>query len=314
MRKLRIGHLSTLYHTAFILKGNGWIEGKMGIETEWKLFPTGPEMVKAFAKGELDIGYLGLPPVMIAIDRGIALKCIAGGHMEGTVLTASEKIKSYEETGSIKETLEQLKGKTVGTPSKGSIHDVIVRAVLEEAGLQQDVSVENFDWADLVLWALENDEVQAAAGTPALAVLSSQFLNAKIILPPHAMWPYNPSYGIVATKDTIESHSDLLRGFLVLHEKACNLIREKPLTAAKLVAETVRIMDEKFIMRVYKVSPKYCASLSPEYLQSTMAFAPVLQKLGYINRSVTEQEVFHKSIIEGVHDQPPHYDDPLMLA
>src|SRR5208283_3481511 len=214
----------------------------------------------------------------------------------------------------IKDSLEQFKGKIVGTPSKGSIHDVITRALLEEAGLRQVVSVRNFDWADLLLWALENDEVHAAVGTPALAVLASQFLSAKIILPPKVIWPHNPSYGIVATKGIIENYPELLRGFLVLHEKACNLIREKPLAAARTVAEAVRVMDEKFILQVYKVSPKYCASLPPEYTQSTMAFVPVLQKMQYITRALSEQDVFHKAIIESVHDQPPHYDEPLMLA
>jgi len=292
----------------------GWIKKKMRVEPEWNLFPTGPAMIKAFAKQELDVGYIGLPPAMIAMDRGISLKCIAGGHMEGTILTAAGKIKTYEDIGSIKGSLEQFKGKTVGTPSKGSIHDVIIRALLEDAGLQQAVTVRNYDWADLVLMALESGEVQAAVGTPALAVLTFQLLGAKIILPPQMTWPHNPSYGIVAAKGTIERDSELLRGFLILHEKACNLMREKPLTAARLVAEAVKIMDEKFILQVYKVSPKYCASLPPEYTASSMAFVPVLQRMGYINKALTEQDVFHKKLIESVHDQPPHYNDPLKLA
>jgi NitT/TauT family transport system substrate-binding protein len=49
-----------------------WKE-KIGIKTNWRLFPTGPEMVKAFFRGELDLGYMGLPPAMIGIyEEGYA--------------------------------------------------------------------------------------------------------------------------------------------------------------------------------------------------------------------------------------------------
>jgi NitT/TauT family transport system substrate-binding protein len=314
MNRVRIGHLTTSYHTAFILMGTGWIEKKIGVKPEWNMFPTGPEMIKAFAKNELDVGYIGLPPTMIGIDQGVPIKCIAGGHMEGTILITKGNLKTYEETGNMKETLEQLKGKTVGTPSRGSIHDVIMRTLLDGAGLQQVVSIRNFDWADQVLYAMENNEVQAAAGTPPLAVLASQLLGAKIMLPPQMMWPHNPSYGIVTTLEMIESCTEMLKRFLTLHEEACNIIRKEPCRAAKIVSDVVRIMDAEFILQVYKVSPKYCASLSPEYIKSAMAFVPVLQRMRYIKRAITEQDMFHKAIIESVHDQPPHYDDPFIFA
>jgi NitT/TauT family transport system substrate-binding protein len=311
VNNIRIGHLTTSYHTAFILMGTDQLEKRIDVKPEWILFPTGPEMVKSFARGELDIGYIGLPPAMIGMSRGMALRCIAGGHMEGTVLTARSDIRTYEETGSIKETLEQLNDLTVGAPSKGSIHDIIIRNLLDKADLADSVSVRNFDWADLALYAMESGEVQAVAGTPALAVLASRLLGARMILPPKVMWPCNPSYGIVATLEMIENSVEFLREFLVLHEDACNLIRREPRTAARIASEAVGIMDEEFILEVYKISPKYCASLPAEYVCSTMAFVPVLRKIGYIDTKLMEDNVFSKAIIETIHEEPSHYDSRL---
>ena len=307
---MRIGHLTTSYHTAFILMGTDWIERRIGVKPEWNLYPTGPEMMRAFAREELDLGYVGLPPAMIAIDKGIQLRCIAGGHMEGTVLTAKGNLKTFEETGDVKEVLDQLRGKIVGTPSKGSIHDVIIRTLLEEAGLGKAVPVRNFDWADLALYAMESGEVQAAVGTPPLAVLATQLLGAKMMLPPNVMWPHNPSYGIVATRNMIDDSAESLGAFVGLHEDACNLIRKDPRTAARMAAEATGIMNEEFILRVFKVSPKYCASLPLEYTNSTMAFVPVLQRMGYIAKALKEHDVFHKRIIECIHKEPPHYEEP----
>jgi NitT/TauT family transport system substrate-binding protein len=290
--------------------GGEWIERKMNVEADWRLFPTGPEMIKAFTRKELDIGYIGLPPVMIGIDKGLEIKCVAGGHVEGTVFTATKNFKSLEELGTTNKVLAQFDGRTIGTTTRGSIHDVIIRRLIDQAGLQQKVNVRNFEWSDFILEAIEQREVEGGCGTPPLAVLAARFLGGRIVLPPNVMWPHSPSYGIVATRATIRDSTDLLEGFLSLHEKACNLAREKPQEAAKLAAKAIGILDKDFLLDVLRVSPKYCASLPREYIESSLAFVPVLRSMGYISKSLTEPNVFQTDIIERIHKEKPHYDDP----
>ena len=50
---MRIGYLSTIYHTSFILK-SGRIPFDGIDETDWILYPTGPDMIKAFENMEID--------------------------------------------------------------------------------------------------------------------------------------------------------------------------------------------------------------------------------------------------------------------
>ena len=54
------------------------------------------------------------------------------------------------------------------------------------------------------------------------------------------------------------------------HEEACEMIRKNSLMCARIVAKTTGIVDEEFVMETYQISPKYCASLPPEYIRSTM--------------------------------------------
>ncbi len=314
MTPLRIGHLSTAYHTAFIIMGGHWIEKKMKIDVEWSLFPTGPAMVQAFKNNDLDIGYIGLPPAMIGMEQGLAIQCVGGGHVEGTVVTGVTGYQTLEEMGSVEATLEQFTGKKIGTPSRGSIHDVIIRKILMDAGLAKSVTVENFVWADFILEAMEDQQVAGGCGTPPLAVLAEKFLKAPLVLPPNAIWPYNPSYGIVATIAMIAQNPDLVQGFLEIHEDACNLMRENPPQAASLAVKEIGIVDETFLQQVFRVSPKYCASLPPEYIESTMAFTPVLLEMGYIKHALSESEVFETSLIQKVHPEPHHYNNPGKLA
>jgi len=77
--KLRIGHLSTFYHTAILLMARKDIISRLGADAEWTLMGTGPAIMKAFGKGELDLAYIGLPPAIIAMEQGSPVVCVAGG-------------------------------------------------------------------------------------------------------------------------------------------------------------------------------------------------------------------------------------------
>jgi len=314
MKRLAIGHLSTAYHTAFILMGGDWVEKKMGVEANWRLFPTGPEMIKAFGRRELDIGYIGLPPAMIGIDKGLQIKCVAGGHVEGTVFTATKNYRTLGEVGTTDKVLSQFRGRTIGTTTRGSIHDVIIRRLIDQAGLQENVNVRNFEWADFILEAMELKEVVGGCGTPPLAVLAAKYLSGRIVLPPNAMWSNSPSYGIAATLETIKDSADLLEAFLKLHEEACNLAREKPQEAAEMATKAIGILDKNFLLDVLKVSPKYCASLPSEYVDSALSFVPVLQGMGYITKPLSKKDVFWTKIIDRIHKEKPHYGNPGKLA
>src|SRR5512143_3164066 len=152
--KIRIGHLSTFYHTAILLMANGDTNARLGAEIEWKLMGTGPAIMKAFGRGELDMAYIGLPPAIIGIDQGIKVTCVAGGHVEGTVMAAKARWKGFPETEDLGIILRQFRGRRIGVPGKGSIHDVILFDCIERHGLEEEPTVVNYPWADLVLEAV----------------------------------------------------------------------------------------------------------------------------------------------------------------
>jgi len=141
-------------------------------------------------------------------------------------------------------------------------------------------------------------------------VAAARACGAKIVIPPHVLWQNNPSYGIVIRKELAQAPDVILR-FLEMHEKASNFIRANPVEAARLVSELTGIVDESFVLEAYGISPKYCASLSREFVSATMAFVPVLQRLKYILREIPESEIFEYSFIKKVHTEKPHYNQPL---
>lgn len=304
---LRIGHLSTFYHTAPLLISMDDLEERIGAETDWQLFGTGPAIVEAFERSELDLAYIGLPPAMIGMDRGVDIKCIAGGHIEGTVIVGSGQCVPYPEAASLEDVLGQFVGHRVGVPGKGSIHDVILSDCLNKSGLSGKVEVINYRWADEIVDALSGGNIHGAFGTPALAVAADRYAKGRLIYPAELLWPHNPSYGIVARTDFITAQRELAMRFLALHEDATMTLRDAPGQAARTIAGMVGLVDRAYVLDTLSISPKYCAQLTDEYISCTMAFAKAMKGLGYIKNEMSMDRVFDRSLIKEVHPPGEHY-------
>lgn len=305
--KLRIGHLSTFYHTSILLIAEGGIERRLGVPVQWRLYGTGPDIVRAFEEGEVDIGYIGLPPAMIGIARGARFKCVAGGHIEGTVLVGQKSLKTTDSPEGLGQVLGQLRGKRVGVPGKGSIHDVILSDCLERFGLKGEVEVVNYKWADMITEAAAKQEVEAAIGTPALAVAIRRYANGKVLFPPSMLWPSNPSYGIMASEDMINKNGPLIESFLTIHEETASTMRERPQEAAERIASYIGIVDAGFVAETIGISPRYCAQLTDGFISATMEFETALRRLGYTGRRLAVEEIFDFSFIRRVHPSGDHY-------
>ncbi len=305
--KLRIGHLSTFYHTAVLLMARGNLNKHTGTDVEWRLFGTGPAIVNAFEKNELDIAYIGLPPAIIGIEHGVAIKCIAGGHMEGTVICGKNQFRGFPEIERLEDVLRQFCGVKIGVPGKGSIHDVILKECLDRFNLTKKVEIINFQWADQITEAMVKDKIAAAVGTPALAVAVKRYADGRILYPPSKLWPNNPSYGIFVNTNFLHKEREVVEKFLIAHEDATSFIRNRPMQTSRIISDYVGFIDKEFVMEILEISPKYCAQITDEYISSTTEFVKTLKKLGYINREISSVEIFDISLVKKIHPEKDHY-------
>jgi len=310
---MRIGHLSTLYHTSMLLMARGDIAQRLGVGVEWRLFGTGPAIVNAFEEGDLDLAYIGLPPAIIGIDRGTSIVCVAGGHVEGTVIAGKKEFVGFPDVEDLQAVLCQLKGTRIGVPGKGSIHDVIITDLIDRFNLAQKITIINFRWADEALEAIARGDVAVVVGTPALAIAVKTYAGGKILYPPSKLWPYNPSYGILTDRVFLERETDLIQKFLVLHEEATAFIRQAPLDAARMISSYIGFVGPEFVIDTLRVSPKYCAQLTDEFIFSTMEFTRVMRKLGYVQREIASHEIFDTSMIRKIHPEKDHYGDGISV-
>ncbi|GBD99086.1 hypothetical protein BMS3Abin07_01118 [bacterium BMS3Abin07] len=301
--RLRVGHLSTLYHTSILMMAREELLDGFGAEVEWSLFGTGPAIVEAFRKKEIDMAYIGLPPAVIGIDKGTKIRCIAGGHVEGTVIAAGAGSPAYPETDKFGEILSCHK--IIGVPGKGSIHDLILMDAVHANNVP--VEVRNFAWADRLLEAFVHGEVDAVAGTPSLAQAVINYAGGKIVYPSNLLWPDNPSYGILVREDLLSSERAVIKDFIVRHERASEMLRNSRESVAADIAELMGVVDEEFVLDTLNTSPRYCASLTEGYISCTMRLTKRLRELGYIESEIPKEKIFDLSIIREVHPGPDHY-------
>ena len=310
LKELNIGHLSTAYHSNWIIMGNDELEKDLNMKVNWSLFGTGPLMIEAFKQEKLDLGYMGLPPALIGIDNGVPIKCVAGGHVEGTIMIGKKNHKPISLVNNdMGKVLEQFKGKIIGTPSVGSIHDAILNFYLEKHELKDKVTVKNYKQAEYIATDMEKDLVDGGVGTPALAVFAQTILDSHLIVPPDCFLPNNPSYGIFFHENLIENNPEMVIKFLEHHKKASQLLRDDQDKAAEIISKTFTILNNnrQYAKDVLEISPKYCISLSEGYLKSTEGFVNTMHTLGYIKEKLTSSEIFTYDFVEQVHPEKDHY-------
>jgi len=288
--------------------GNKDLDNDFNLEIRWKLFGTGPAMVKAFQNKKLDIGYMGLPPAIIGIDKGAPIKCVAGGHIEGTIMVASKTYKTMAQfNNNLSDTFSQFKGQTIGVPSKGSIHDVILNFYLKKYNLLDEVEVKHYKQAEFIATDMQKEILEGGVGTPALAVFASTIFDSHLILPPEVLWKDNPSYGIFFHEDIIDKEPEIVFKFLNHNKVASLMLRESPTKAAEIISTTFEILTKNYVSAVLEISPKYCIALSEGYVKSTMEFVRTLKDLGYIKKNLRSRDIFDFNFIQEVHPESEHY-------
>ncbi len=288
MRKMRIGYLSTLYHTSHILRI------KRVVDAEWRVFGTGMEIISAFETNKIDLAYIGLTPAIVGMQRGLDVVCIAGGHVEGTVIAGRVEKEDFP---------ENLEGKSVGVPAKGSIHDVILRSFSEDVSFE----IRNYPWAEMILDDFIDRKIDIICGTPNLAVLAKMY-GARVMVSPSEVWPWNPSYGIVVKRELLDESQGDLRDFLIKHEWGTNILRESRELSARILSKYMRHeLDSATVKEILNMSPKYCASLPEEYIESTIKLTELMVQLGYVEGAPRPHEIFCLDIISDIHPQKEHY-------
>ena len=151
---VRIGFpTSDHYAPIFVAREKRFFE-KAGLNVDYKAFPTGGPVIEGLTSRSLDIGFVGTPG-LLSTARGFAITGVMGMALEGSgLLTRTDGVKKVEE----------LAGKRVGMPARGSIaHLLLLRALTNAKVDPNSVRIIEIRDADGIRVGLQRGEIDAAA-------------------------------------------------------------------------------------------------------------------------------------------------------
>lgn len=196
-----------------------------GIDLTTRTVAGGDALAAAMGRGEIQIGRMGTPPFLQAIDNGSfpGGKAVASHVMHNLdhfFLVVRPEIAD----------LAQLKGKTIGVLSVGSCDGHLMKMELRRAGLDPENDVnylelrENYESIDGMA---AGDYVAKLTTEPMLA--AGELSGAMRLVEPVSVAEPHFQWGLLVARDSfIEEHTDLLKRLLRAHARGAVYCREHP--------------------------------------------------------------------------------------
>jgi len=180
-------------------------------------FAGGSEM-DAFAKGEVDIGYLGSPPAITKhLNLGVNTTIVAQVNKIGSTLVTKQPINSLSD-------LTKDRGKKIATPGPPSIQYFLFLRFVEK----EELSIENFD---LITLAPKDMRAALEAGTIDAFIAWEPFCADAVVngvgvvfKNSSDIWPDHICCVVAVDKTFAVNYPNIVTSFLKAHIEATNWI------------------------------------------------------------------------------------------
>lgn len=252
---LNVAYFDNITHgQALIMKSQNMLGNTLGndMKVNWFSFEAGNSLVEALFSKDIDIGYIGPVPAVIAnIKSKGDFVIISGAAKGGTVLLAKKGMNIRS--------VRDLKGKNVSVPSIGNTQHLLLLQLLKENGLSAkseggDVNIIEANNADVVN-LMNSGDVDAAIVPEPWGSMITQKNVAETVLDYGEIWN-NGDYvvaTVIVNKEYMESHKDVVEKFLEAHIRATDYIVQYPNEAAKVMnnqlkEDTGKEIDNEIIL------------------------------------------------------------------
>ncbi len=184
-------------------------------------YPSGGEVMTAFAAGDVDIGYLGSPPAIIAhVNAEVPTKVIGQVNSLGSAIVVKDDIVSASD----------LVGKTLATPGPSTIQQFMLLTYLEDNGLvvgdgPDEVQVTTVG-VTLMKASMEANEIQgfiAWQPFPADAVDSGV---GHVLADSTDIWPGHICCVVGTMEKFVKDHPDEVTDYLRAHIAATKWMQQ----------------------------------------------------------------------------------------
>ena len=278
-----IGYLPSDHDAAlFVADAQGKYK-ENGINTKLVQFNNGGDLMTAMASGEVDVGYVGITPVLSSIAKGVPVKVISAAQTEGSGIVVAKDSGIND--------VSDLAGKKIATPGEASIQHMLLTYYLEQNGMKI---------SDLKVSAMKVPSMNDALKTGKIDgmitfepyVTIAEKNGATVLAGSQDILPEHPCCVVVASDKFLENKPNETQKILEIHENATKFINEKPDEAAGMLPND--IVSDVEVEKTSMASFPFISGLNDTYKQDVMDFMNLEVKLGVLKDPLSQDKIFWK--------------------
>jgi ABC-type branched-subunit amino acid transport system substrate-binding protein/ABC-type taurine transport system substrate-binding protein len=294
---LRIGYQPSTHQLAeMVAIEKGWWEEDLadfGItEVTDHQFPSGLPEMQSMMAGDLDVAYVGVTPPITAIAQGLDAKIVAAVQTQGSDLVLRPEINYTSPSN--------LFGLKIATFPPGSVMDIVLKKFLTDNNVS-NVTIVSMGPEDAIE-AIENGSVNGTFlphPCPAMIELDG---NGSSVVRSGAMWADHACCCLLVSGELIRDHPDLVREVVRTHIKATEYVNENQNESAEIFAEKIGY-DLNTVNYSFEHWDGEWISDPHLELECIIEFANISYDLGYVNRSLTVEDLFDTSFYDSIDRQ-----------
>ena len=210
-----------------------------GIKVKWGTFGGGSAIVEALAGNHIDIGFMGIPPALIAIDKGLPVKIAQGISVPPNELMVNSKSLTKLDDFSPQD--------KIAVPGIGSIQHILLSMAAKKylgnahALDNNIITMKNPD----AFSALLNKHSIVAHFTVMPYIKREEKSGFNTILSGHTI--FGDASIISITTANFHNNPTLYAGFIAAFNEAIFLINKRDARAIKIIQKTENLSDQEII-------------------------------------------------------------------
>ena len=241
----------------------------------------------AMASGDVDVGYVGIAPVLSSISAGVPVKIISAAQTEGSGIIVNDQAGISD--------AQSLKGKTIATPGDASIQHVLLASYLKDNGMSLDDINESAMKVPSINDALKTGNLPAAITFQPYVSLGTTDDGIKELVDSSEILPGHPCCVVVASDDFLKNHKDTAKDIVDIHKNATDFINEK--VSSGKTAEVVKLLPEDIVADPAAEADSlqsfpFISGLDMLYKADVDAFQDLEVDLGILNETIPQEKLY----------------------
>ena len=284
---VKIGYLPSDHDAALFVADAQGKYAEKNITVELVQFNNGGDLMTAMASGEVDVGYVGIAPVLSSVAKGVPVKVISSAQTEGSGIVVTDQ--------SGINTAADLKGKSIATPGEASIQNVLLTYYLKQNGLST---------SDLNISAMKVPSMNDALKTkqidgiitfqPYVSIAANESGN-HVLADSKAILPNHPCCVVVASDDFIKNHEDTVKDIIDIHKNATDFINDNVKNGN--ASEVVKLLPKDIVSNNDTEAQSlttfpFISGIDNSFKADVDAFQKLEVDVGILNKTVSHKDLY----------------------